>query len=252
MLSTLQQRVERSIFEAIRLVLVANGYLPNIRDTVRYPVDGNGKPTALAQAHWDADMATIVTTKGFAIDLFGASSTSSKLAKKVPRIVIESRRSMPGDTGAPPPGVYIPEGANINKIMLPLSSTHFQMDIHLISDSIDQDRVMNAVLSKALGVRKYIHYWDDVTEKLLVLQYNYFDLPDPQDNITEKVYSYEIPDLYDFTDDDVTIVPKINQITMELSSLELAAAFLEDGTIQGKTYPDGNEIVTAGGIDYNP
>lgn len=242
MLSNIQERIERTLFESIRGILIQEGYLPDIGDTVRYPEPFD----EVAQTNWQTDLKTIANTKGFAIELFGASSQKSKSTKKTPRIVIMSRRSMPGDLGAPIEGIIIQHPQDLQayaRYPLPVQSTHFQFDIHLISETIAQDRILNAVLAKSLGVKKYIPYYDDPTDRILLLQYNYFDVSDTTDAITEKVYSYEIPDIYE-TAEELISIAKMRQITVDNIILRSEAIVNENAEVIGDSTLEGEVIKT--------
>lgn len=201
MLSNLEERLERSIFEELRKVLVSEGYLPNIEDNVRYPFV-NGKPTALANANWDADLATIAATKGFAIELFNYSSSDAKGTKKVPRIVIESNRTMTSELGAPSIAYTLEDPNNASQLLkqpLPFRASTFYFDIHLVGNSARQIRILNSILSRALANVKYIPFYD-TQDLFFIQQTGYFEVPGQQEGIEEKVYSYEVPDLYDLAE----------------------------------------------------
>jgi hypothetical protein len=241
-LSRAQERLERSLFEAIRKVLVAEGYLPDITNTARYPEPFNNA----AQANWEADLNTVAGDKGFAVEAFNHSQT--KGLKKVPRIVIIPRRSMPGDIGYPMDGMIIQnpnDPLTYVRAEFPYESSHFNIDIHLVSASAKQDRILNAVLASAFGMKKYVPYYDDDSDRFLIRQYNYLDLPDPLEGIEEKVYSYEIPDVADIGDN-FQALGLISQITLQLTSVELAAYI----TPQTTGTDDGGLLIDLSGIKF--
>ena len=242
-LSNAQERLERSLFEAIRKVLVEEGYLPDITNAARYPEPFDG----VAQANWQADLKTIEGNKDFAIEAFNHSQT--KGLKKVPRIVIVPRRTMPGDIGYPMDGVIMQNPNDPNSFVraqLPYESSHFNIDIHLVSNSAKQDRILNAVLSKALGMKRFIPYYDDAETRFLVRQYNYLDIPDPMEGIEEKVYSYELPDVADVPED-YTPLGLITEITMELKSVDLPT-YITPQTETGEA--DGGLLIDLSGIKF--
>lgn len=245
MLSNLQELLERSIFEQLRLVLVAEGYLPDITDNARYPFV-NDLMTATAQANWDTDLATIKAAKGFAIELFGYSSSDAKGTKKVPRITIETARSMPSEIGAPMDGIYMenPENnATLLKQALPFRASNFDFDIHLVANTARQIRVLNAVLGKALDRVKFIPYLTLPAETFFIEQFNYFDIPDTIEGIEEKVYSYRVPDLYDVKEE-ALIIPKMREITIQTELLRGDASINDELTVQGIHTVDGHVRVT--------
>lgn len=193
-LNNIQARVERSVFKAIERVLVEEGYWP---DNSSYPNTDNGN------TNFEAAVKTIVSTKGFAIQPFGHSTSHKKGAKQVPRIAIISRKVLPGEIGNPINAYSEQDPNNPNNSIesfAPLENLDIQMDLHLVSGADNvaaQDRVMNAVIAKALGSGKfYVPFYDSTDERFFMKQYNYYDLPDPAEGIEEKVYSYDIKDLY--------------------------------------------------------
>lgn len=252
MLGNLQERVERSIFEAIRKVLVQEGYLPDITNAVRYP-SVNGNFTAQAQANWEADLATVKVNKGFAIEIFGYSASDQRGTKKVPRIVIESMRSMPSEIGAPMDGIILEDPLQPDasyRQPLPYMASNLQFDIHLVGNSAKQVRVLQSVLAKALGTVKYIPYYDEVPppELFFLRQYNYFDVPDQTEGIEEKVYSYEAPDLFDVQEEPVALA-KINEINVEVSVIDDVKTLDEQGN-GGNQEPDATIHIDEDGTEF--
>lgn len=211
-LNNIQEVVERSIFAAIGNRLVAEGYLPDITNAGRYPVDGNNL-TPIGQENWQTDITTIATSKGFAIELFGCSAGKAKGLKKIPRIVIVPKRIMPGDLGYPPQDFYnIISAPGItpvvySKFQYPKESANMHYDIHLVSETQAQLRIMNAILQLVLGQKVYVYLYNDTTQNFFIKQYNYYDTPDPKDGIEENIYQYEVQDLYLVDISTVTISP---------------------------------------------
>jgi hypothetical protein len=224
-LSQIQQRIERSVFEALRQVAVEEGYLPDLTDTGLF---GSAPYTAANEAAWTAALVSIVNAKGFAIEIFGHSVT--KGIKAVPRIVFISRRTMPGEIGAPQAPFY--DKANSGALQLPLEASNFFFDIHAVSGSAAQDRVLNAIISKALGQKKYIDWYDDEDseDKLFIKNVSYFDIPDPIEGQEEKVYSYEAPDIFDVVEDYISVAT-ITEIFMQLTSNKDPDDEVEDGGV---------------------
>lgn len=204
MLSNLQEILERSIFEKIRQILVGEGYLPDITDEVRYPRNPNGSFTAIANANWEADLTTIRNTKGFAIELFNYSSPDAKGTKKVPRIVIETDRSMPSELGAPAAAYTLVDPDNDEQFLkqpLPYKASTFYFNVHLVGNTSRQMRILNAVLAKALDNVKYIPYYTEPTQLFFIQQTGYFEVPGQQEGLEEKVYQFEVPDLFEISEE---------------------------------------------------
>lgn len=213
-LNNIQEVVERSLFAALSANLVAEGYCPDITNSTRYPLDNTTNSlTPIGQANWEADIATIVTNMGFAIELFGTSAAKAKGLKKVPRIAIVPKRIMPGDLGYPPqdffniisaPGVT---PVVYSKFQYPKESANMHFDIHLVSQTQAQSRVMNALIQLTLGQKVYIYLYNDPTQNFFIKQYNFYDTPDAKDGLEENIYQYEVQDLYLVNISTVTISP---------------------------------------------
>jgi len=234
-LANIQERVERSLYEALRKVCVAEGYTPDITNTGLY---GTSPYTAVNEAAWEAALKTIETTKGFAIEVFNNSQT--KGTKLVPRIAIIPRRTLAGDIGSPQHSWITnnPSGEQgLVRRYLPLEASAYYYDIHLITKTAQQDRILHGILRKALGVKRFIEWYDDPGELLFVVQTSDFDLPDPTEGIKEQVYTYLLPDLFEFVEEGDAVA-----ITTEITIEDVA---IEAGeTIQPN--PDENNGETAG------
>jgi hypothetical protein len=189
-LSNIQERVERSVYEAIRKTLVDSGYLPDIST---FPNTEEG------QADYDTEMDAVQVAKGFAAEVFGHGSSLSKENKRTPRIAIIPRRIMPGEVGPSIAGQYSPDPSNpdqIRKLKPAIQASNLHLDINIASSSSAQDRVLHSILASALGTWSYVPMYDDPTDLFFIRQFNFYDLPDDRNGIEEKVYSYEIPELY--------------------------------------------------------
>jgi hypothetical protein len=212
-----QESIERTIYEKIRLELVSTGYLPDITDNLAYPNNSVGK------FEFEKAMGVIQATKGFCIELFGVGSIKSRGLKKVPRIVIKKGRLLPGGIGSPPGLNYIPNPANENfdGVLLPQRSTDYYIDICLISNEETQDRVMNNVIGNTLTTRTYLALIDNPTQRFFIEQIGYNEMADIDEGIMERVYQYQIPDLY------------LTQATVQAT-----ASVIKDITLEQENIPD--------------
>lgn len=227
-LDNTQERVEKSIYEAIRLALVANGYLPDIT-SVSYP------NTQAGETQWTTDLQAIVNAKQFAIEVFGHGSSNAKEIKRTPRIAIIPRRIMPGDIGMDIRGGFSPNPLDPDstvKIKPTLQAANFHIDINIVSGTSAQDRVLHAILAKALSIWSFIPMYDDPQNLFFIRQFNFYDIPDTKNGIEEKVYSYEVPDLYLY-EGDISNVALIKEITINTNAQELQAILKRDGAIIG-------------------
>lgn len=240
-LTDIQELVERSIYEQIRLVLVREGYIPDITQVAN-------------RAEFDLDLSEIENAKGFAVELFNNGSSQSKGTKKVPRIAMVGRRVLVGEIGNAPEKIYEKDPLNPNSIIsvTPAPETdHLQLDIHLVSNTAKQERFLNAVIAAALKTRSYIPFVNDPTgkSKFFLRQFNYYDLPDAIEGIAEMVYSYEVTDLYLFQGNiESTNVPLIQEITMETTLIQLGTILARNGTIIGPYRTDDALVIDLSGI----
>jgi hypothetical protein len=218
-MANIQEIVERSIFEKLRLETLALGYIPNINNLGRYPVSG-GILTKVAQANWEEDVAAIKNLKGFAIEVFSNSSSFSKGLERVPRIGIITKRITDGDIGLPPGSTIYNDPDNPNqfiKIDNPTESVNMHFDIHLVTGNAVQNRILNQILQIAFGVKRFIPVYNTLTEeKIFIKQYGHYDSPDARDGQEENVYTYEVQDLYIFDESTMRPVVPITEITTDI------------------------------------
>jgi hypothetical protein len=217
------------------------GTLQTLQYNVAYPQIGSQFTHLAAQAAWTAALEAINDAKGFAIELFGSSSSDEKGTRKVPRIVIEPDRIMPSELGAPMDGVLLDNPLdNTTKIRqaLPFRASVLTFDVHLVSASAAQLRIMTAVIAKALGTVKYVPYYDDTSDLFFVEQFNYYDEPDNLDGIDEKIYSYQAPDLYDVQADGV-VISKMKEIEIDLTLMGPGSTLDDNLNRTGPSIDDG-------------
>lgn len=209
-LSDIQELIERSIFEAIRKELVDKEYLPNIN---LYP------NTEAGRLAYETEIKAIATIKGFAIEVYSESNNHSKGIKKTPRIVVKTGSFVPGSLGGDPSLVFIDKGIlGYEPTVTPPQTVDFYIDFHLISESVKQERILNALLAIAVPRRGYIPFYTDATRTFFVKYINFYNLDDQEQGIIGKNYAYEIQDGWE-TEDQVVggMVAKMNQIDLTLN-----------------------------------
>jgi len=205
-ISNVQEIIERTVFERIRQELVDKGYLPDI---TTYIDDATG------WAQWKTDLATIVTTMGFAIEIFNAGIAEAKGIKKFPRIVIKSGSFLPGALGGDPLKFYEWNGSSYDAKVLPPQTADFYLDVHLISKSIEQARVLNGLLAISVPRRSYVNLYNDVNSSFFIRNIGYYDMDVEDEGYLEKVFGYEIPDCWDAGEILVgTGISKMTEITL--------------------------------------
>ena len=214
-LSDIQSIIERSLFETIRLELVDKGYLP---DVTAYP------NTPIGVQEYESDLNTIANGPlGFAIELFSEGSNHGKGVKKVPRIVLNSGSFLPGALGGDPQRFFKDNGTNFTAKVTPPQSVDFYVDFNLVSENVKQERILNAILALSIPRRGYIPYYTDSSTRFFTRYLNYYDADSTKEGIIEKVYGYEIPDVWDVND--VTFANSISKIS-QISNIPQKTAFL--------------------------
>jgi len=210
-LTNIELRVERSIFEVIRLALVAEGYLPNKKSYAK-------NETGAAQ--YKAAMAAIrASSKGFCIQIFGMSSPQAKGEMQVPRIVVQTQRALPGDVGTPITSKEV-NGDRYETFKHPYTSVNMQVDIKVIWNTASEVRIASAIIASVLSTRNYIDFYDTPgnANKIYLEQINAgYDIRDAEQGVTETIIQYQIKDLY--TTADALIVsdgPLINEIKVDV------------------------------------
>lgn len=207
-LTVIQKRIERSLYEAIRLILVELGYLPDI---LLYTND------ALGQANWAAALSTVKVDKGFAIELFGVGSSEKKYEKQVPRIVIQHRRFTKGTIGNSPHEYVRQLDGSYELIKNPTIRSVGFYDVHIVANSAEQERIQHAVVNAALGAMGYILFWDfaNDNDRFMIEEVGQADNYDYPEGIMSKVYSYLVPDLQLASSKVVSVASSIEEITIE-------------------------------------
>lgn len=247
-----QQRVERTLFESLRQVIVAQGYIPDITNSTRYPMV-NGNFTQVAQTNWETDLKTITTTLGWSLEIFGVSSVLEKGLKRTPRVVIVPKRIFPGDIGFAPGFGYenygdINNPTDFNKFPVPDTSADMHFDIHLVSSSAEQNRFLNMLITTVFGLRKYLTFQDNSAERFFLKQFGYYEVSDTKEGEEENVYSYEIKDLYLFPDAPKVRIAAIKQITIDILDTVLMSSQIVNwnGDLDGG---NANDLIDSYNVD---
>ena len=214
-LSTIQDIIEKTVFERIRQEVVDKGYLPDISDTVTYP------DTDAGYALWEAAIDAIVTAKGFAIEIFNGGISEARGVKKIPRIVINSGSFLPGALGGDPQRIFSDQGTEYAALVTPPQTVDYYLDIHLVSNRIVQARILNAILALAIPRRAYIPFYNSPTDSFFIRTINYYDADSSDEGIMEKVFGYEIPDLWDMGDMPANSVLTGDNVIAKMSEITL-------------------------------
>lgn len=224
MLTNISELTERSIFHALRKVVVDEGYLPDIEN---YDIENPNLTIAkAAQDEFIQDIEAIVSNRGFAIEVFGYSSNQSRGTKKTPRIVVEVEAFYPGNLGLDTTNQYKYDEINDTYITQkgPSIVSDQIINIHLVGYSTQQHRVLHAVMVKALPRRGYMKWYTEPQlkkhENLFIRYIGYNELNFPEIGVTEKIYRYELPDLHENLLEELYTVPPIKTINLDIMGIE--------------------------------
>lgn len=215
-LSNIERLLERTIYEALRVETVDKGYLPDI---TTYTQDQAGYDS------FRSDLQTIISTKGFAIEVFGHGSNLSRGLKRSPRMVIESQMFIPGQLGGDSQRFYIDKGTDYDAYKRPPQTANFFFNIHLIGTKATHIRTMQAIQAIAIPRRGYVSLHDPDNEfvdpqNIFVRNIAFVDLGNYDEGILEKLYRYEIPDVFEMDDELLETVGKMDEITLEIKDNE--------------------------------
>ena len=186
-ISDIQERVEKSIYTTIRNIVVSNGYIP---DTHSYT------KTLAGQVLYDAAKAVCITNKGYAIEVFGMSAEKYKGEKESARIVLVFDEFLPGSIGAG--DIYYEWVEETSKYVMsqrPPMTAKYTFKVYLIAKEHKMIRTMIALLGQVMPDMGYIKTYDTSTP-LFVLNKGFSSLAYNHGEHIEKVYLYEIQDIY--------------------------------------------------------
>lgn len=194
-LPQIEDQVDFAFFKALNDICVALGYTADETDTTEYPDTDEGYQKLLAKVE------EIKTTKGFAIGLFGVGVTDDKGYEKYPRIVIASRAFLAGDIGNNPEPVYTKDhSGNTYKVeTLPPRTSDYYLNVHAVTGNASQKNLLNGIIANALPKRGYIDLPDVPDRKIFIHEINTTTPEEPDRAIMERIYSYEIKDLWEST-----------------------------------------------------
>ena len=140
------------------------------------------------------------------IPLFGIGNNQVKGPKTLPRITIELQGYYAGDIGV---NKYIIgdklEDGNYQASEFPYETKDITIDVHLVSQTQADMRLLHTILYTGLPARGYVRpYFNDLEEwdkgrlaptgNLFIEIGNYYDHPDVEHGILEKVYTYVCKD----------------------------------------------------------
>lgn len=160
------------------------------------------------QNRFESDVAKLTKF----IPIFGMGNNQSRGAKTCPRITLELQAYYPGDIGVPAFNIDRDEdiGVNYQALSYPFETKDITIDVHLVSNTQEDLRLLHTIMYHALPGRGYLApYFNNLEEwkqsrvkpygNLFIEVGNYYDKNDVDHGILEKVYTYICKDgiIYD-------------------------------------------------------
>lgn len=192
----LEEIIERSFYIALLHETLKRGLTINPDD---YLVDG--LPTESTADQFEHDKKAI--GKKF-IYIFGIGNNLVRGPKDCPRITIELNAYYPGELGTEKFSVEESE-ENFDVIEYDYITKSTNIDIHLVANTQQEMRLLHDIMYRALPAKGYIkpyfnnyEAWKNTpmgaTGNLYIEVGNFYDHPDLQHGLLEKVYTYEVSD----------------------------------------------------------
>jgi hypothetical protein len=211
-LSDVLELVDKSIFEAIHSVGVAEGYIVD-----RAVVDLED------EVAWAAAEQVIITEKGYVVDLEGASNSHEKGKRTNPSITYDSKNLLNGNIGNAQTPRYEDNGAGgLNSVKDIPQTSDYLFYIHVNGKNSADFRTIKAIVSTALAHNTFIPVYNDPGTKFLIVRYGYQDNPDHLKGSLEGIFMYKAMDILESLPTTIAtnIVP-INEIDVELEENNL-------------------------------
>lgn len=181
-----QEIIERSFYDALLRVTIELGY----------SLDPNDYAPANAEnsRRFQEDIKKL---KKF-IAVYGAGNNQSTDQKETPRIVVNPRGFYPGAIGMPHSLITKEVGVGFMASEVPYETIDQFIDVHLVSNNIDDARLLQQICFWALPQRGYIKpYQEDKFQfsgNIFLEMVNFLDTPNLNYGLIEKVYQFQVYD----------------------------------------------------------
>lgn len=204
-----EQKIENGIYEAIRLRLVANGYLPDI---VIYINDLPG---------WEAAILAIKNSGKKIIYVQNAGSYKGREKLRENSIIVDLEDKGPSETGTK----SIPEYAlnetetRYNKSLTPDGLYDLMFRVSLVCYDNEYMGIMDEILREALGFRGYKNAYDK--DAVVIGQFrlhlgNYISID--SNKFMERVVFYNVPSVDLFGNKEAGDVARAEEISIGIST----------------------------------
>lgn len=217
-----QEIIERSVYQSLLNTTVAEGL--TLDPNNYFPV------SAQNSNKFEKDRIGLEKQKGFYVYLFGVGNNQSKGMKIAPRIVVDSQGFLPGDIGLPRSITEKVEGKYFVSEQ-PFEAIDQYIDIHLVAENQNQIRLLQRILANSIPQRGYIkpYTYDDppFDGNIYIEASNFYQMPDNEKGIIEKVYQFIIKDTLLPTNTKLTELPKMVDVSLLLNN----ESFIHEGEI---------------------
>lgn len=180
-----QEIIERSVYQALLDVTIGLGYT---LDPNKYT-----PPSPKNESQFKEDMKKIQKF----IAIFGTGNAESKGSKITPRIVVNARGFYPGAIGMPKQ-LIDKAGIGYMAYEQPYETIDQQIDVHLVAGNQEDLRLLHQIMFWALPQRGYIKPYNEkkplFSGNIFIEVTNFYDSPNNNMGILEKVYQYAIQD----------------------------------------------------------
>lgn len=164
-------------------------------------LNSSGLPTKETEARYLADKAKM---KKF-VYLFGIGNNQERGAKEVPRITLELQGYYPGVIGMERYQLDDTDKEHPRMIDTGYNTKDIVIDVHLVSKTQQDMRMLHSIMYKALPTQGYIKPYNgnkeefmrsglQKSENIYIEVGNYYDHVDTDHGLLEHVYQYKISD----------------------------------------------------------
>lgn len=198
-----QEIIERSVYQALLDVAVGLGY----------SLDPNNylPQSAEQEQRFKSDIKKL---KKF-IPIFGTGNAEAKGSKITPRIVVNARGFYPGAIGMPKQ-LIDKAGIGYMAYEQPYETIDQQIDVHLVANNQEDLRLLHQIMFWSLPQRGYIKPYTEkkplFSGNIFIEVTNFYDSPNNNWGILEKVYQYAIQDCLLETNNPGTEITPIKNI----------------------------------------
>lgn len=215
-----QEIIERSIYMALLRVTIELGYGLDPNNYLPVSVENSEK--------FQQDLKNLNKY----IPIIGTGNATSKDQKITPRIVLNARGFYPGNIGLPRELIEKAEGIGFTANEEPYETLDQYIDVHLVANNQDDLRLLHQIMFWSLPQRGYIKPY--TADKFLpygnifIEVGNFFDYPNVNLGLLEKVYEYRIYDtLIGEKEDIITDIVPMTSVTVLLEKYGLPETLLQ-------------------------